>query len=287
MHPLSRLLAVFAALLSLNACAPVDIRESLANQRPTVSVADQRLTRLDFERVNMAFGIQVDNPNPIALTLAGLDYELKLAGHSFASGKQGKQMRLAASGASRFELPLSMAFKEIYASINQLKGKSQIPYELTTGLIIDVPLLGKLRYPVTTKGVLPLPRLPKISLISLSLLRLNYSRADLALKLEVENPNSFSVGLDRLNYDFTVNGKRWLSGHKTALGDLKRGEKSEIILPLTLNFMEMGSSIYGLLQQKKDLNYRLNGKLDASSGHSLIGNFDMPFANSGKVRLAK
>ena len=290
MHSLARLTLLSAslpALLNLSACAPVDIRESLANQKPTVSVADQRLTRLDFERVNMAFGIQVDNPNPIALTLAGLDYDLKLADHSFVSGKQGKQMKLAASGPSRFELPLSMAFKEVYAGIKQLEGKNQIPYELTTGLMIDVPLLGKLRYPVTTKGVLPLPRLPKISLKTLSLTKLNYSGATLALSLEVDNPNAFSVGLDRLNYDFTVNGKRWLSGNSNALGNVAQQQQSVITLPITLNFMEMGSSLYGLLKGGQDLNYSLNGKLDASSDHSLIGNFDMPFADSGKIRLAR
>ena len=275
------------ALLGLNACAPVDIRESLENQKPTVSVTDQRLTRLDFERVNMAFGVQVENPNPIAMTLAGLDYDLKLAGHSFASGNQGKQMKLAASGASRFELPLSMTFKEIYAGVNKLKGKNQIPYELTTGLMIDVPLLGKLRYPVTTKGILPLPRLPKISLENLSLTKLNYTGATLALKLQVDNPNAFSVGLDKLNYDFTVNGKQWLNGNKNGLGNLKSGQKSVITLPITLNFAQMGSSLYGLLKGGQDLNYKLNGKLDASSGHQLIGNFDMPFSNSGKVRLAR
>ncbi len=287
MHPLARLTPLSAlALLSLNACAPIDLKESLAQQKPTVSVTDQRLTRLDFERVNMAFDIQVNNPNPIGLTLAGLDYDLKLAGHSFAAGNQSKQMQLAASGASQFELPLSMAFKEIYQGINQLKGKTQVPYELTTGLMIDVPLLGKLRYPVTTSGTLPLPRLPKISLKNLSLTKLNYTSAALSLQLQVDNPNAFSVGLDRLNYDFTVNGKRWLSGNKSALGNLKKGQQSVITLPITLNFMEMGSSLYGLLKGGQDLNYSLNGKLDASSGHPLIGSFDMPFADSGKVRLS-
>ena len=284
---LTTLSAAVLTLLGLNACAPVDIRESLENQKPTVSVTDQRLTRLDFEQVNMAFDIQVENPNPISMTLAGLDYELKLDGHSFVSGKQGRQMKLAAAGASSFELPLSMAFKEIYTGVKKLKGKDQVPYELTTGLMIDVPLLGKLRYPVTTKGILPLPRLPEISLQSLSLTKLNYTSATLALRLQVDNPNAFNLVLDGLNYDFSVNGKQWLSGNKNGLGNIQKQKKSVITLPITLNFMQMGSSLYGLLNGGQDLNYSLNGTLDASSGHALIGNFDMPFASKGKVRLAR
>lgn len=274
-------------LLGLSACAPIDIKEALEQQRPTVSVTDQRLTRLDFERASLAFGIQVDNPNPVALSLAGLDYDLKLDGHSFASGQQTKQMQLAAAGASRFELPLSLAFKEIYQGLANLKDKDEIPYELTTGLMIDVPLLGKLRYPVTVQGVLPLPRLPEISVKSLTMEKLSFSEATLNLNLEVDNPNAFGLALTNLNYDFVVNGKRWLNGSRPNLGTVKQNQKNLITLPISLNFMEMGSSLYGLLKGGTDLDYSLSGKLDARSNQKLIGNFAMPFDSSGRITLAQ
>lgn len=288
--PLSnRYPALLTALLlaTLSACTPVEIKQALEQQRPTVSVVDQRLTRLDFERVNMAFGIQVNNPNPIAISLAALDYDLKLAGHSFASGQQNKQMQLAAAGPSRFELPLSMSFQEIYQGLTELKGKSEVPYELTTGLAIDVPLLGKLRYPVTTSGTLPLPKLPKVSLQKLSLEKLSFSGATLALNVVVDNPNAFNVGLDKLRYDFTVNGKRWLSGQRSSLGNIANNQSNVITLPITLNFFEMGSGLYGLLNSGEALDYSLSGRLDASSSHPLIGRFDMPIDTSGRISLAR
>jgi LEA14-like dessication related protein len=281
------LLYTASLLLGLSACAPIDIKEALEQQRPTVSVTDQRLTRLDFERANLAFGIQVDNPNPVALSLAGLDYDLKLDGHSFASGQQTKQMQLAAAGASRFELPLSLAFKEIYQGLANLKDKDEVPYELTTGLMIDVPLLGKLRYPVTVQGVLPLPRLPEISVKSLTMERLSFSGATLNLNLEVNNPNAFGLALNNLNYDFVVNGKRWLNGSRPNLGTVIQNQKNLITLPISLNFMEMGSSLYGLLKGGTDLDYSLSGKLDAHSNQKLIGNFAMPFDSSGRITLAQ
>lgn len=273
--------------LALSACAPGDVKEALTDQRPKVSVADQRLTSLDFKQVKLAFDIQVDNPNPFGLELAGLDYDLKLAGHSFASGNQDKHMQLAASGPSHFELPLSMAFAEIYQGLKGLKGKSEVPYELTTGLMIDVPLLGKLRYPVTAKGLLPLPQLPKVKLQNLTLEKLNYTSANLALKLQVDNPNAFSLGLDRLRYDLTVNGKRWASADQASLGSVQQQQQNTITLPLTLHFMELGTSVYNLLSSGQKLDYRLNGTLDASSSNSLIGKFDMPFNNRGQISLSK
>ncbi len=278
------LLAV--SLFTLTACAPGNIKQALDESKPKVSVADQRLTHLDFKRVNLAFDIQVDNPNPVGIQLAGLDYDLKLAGHRFATGSQNKQMQLKPSASSKFELPLSMSFQEIYQGIGKLKGKDQISYELATGLMIDVPLLGKLRYPVTTKGTLPLPKLPKVSLKNLTLEKLSYSGATLALRLAVDNPNAFGVALDKLQYDFKVNGKRWLSGNRSSLGNIAKNQSNDITLPITLNFMEMGSSLYGLLKGGEELNYTLNGNLDATGGHPLIGRFKMPINNSGQVKLA-
>lgn len=274
-------------LLGLTGCTELDVREALEHQKPKVSVADQRFTRLDFERVNMAFGIKVDNPNPVSIELGGLDYDLKLAGQNFASGKQKKTLRMGASGASRFELPLSLSYQEIFITLKSLKGKDTIPYELTTGLMIDVPLLGRLRYPVSTRGELPIPRLPKISLKSLRLDKLNFSYATILLTLEVDNPNAFGLALNRLDYDFKVNGKRWIKGNRANAGQLEEKGKSDITLPLTLNFMELGSSLYGLLDSGKPLNYSLSGKLNATSDNQLIGNFNMPFNRNGKVALSQ
>lgn len=281
---LTALLATLSLTL-LGGCNPGNIRDALESQKPRVSVAGQQLTRLDFQQVNMAFDIRVDNPNPVGLSLGGLDYDLKLAGHSFASGRQNKQMQLKAAGASTFQLPLSMRFAEIYQGLDKLKGKNEVLYELTTGLMIDVPLLGKLRYPVTTSGTLPLPKLPKVSVNSLTLEKLNFSGATLALKLKVNNPNAFGVALNKLRYDFKVNGKRWVSGNRASLGSLAANQGNEVTLPITLNFMELGSGLYSMLKGGQDLDYSLSGKLGATAAHQLIGSFDVPINRSGKVRL--
>lgn len=279
-------LTLAAFVLGLAACTPM-VKQAFENQKPQVSVVDQRLTGLDFERVSLAFGIQVDNPNPIGIDLQGLDYDLKLDGHSFVAGKQDKQMKIAASGSSRIELPLSMTFKEIEKGLSGLKGKDQVPYELTTGLLIRVPLLGTVRYPVVSQGVLPIPQLPKLALQGIKLESIGFTGATLALSLQVDNPNNFSVALNALNYDLTINGKHWASGNSQTLGDIKEKQKSLISLPVTISLMDLGSGFSNLLKSGVDLNYNLVGKLNASTSNKLIGNFDMPFDNSGRVKLAQ
>ncbi len=281
------LLSLLGLLFHLAACAPTDVRRALENQKPTVTLTDKKLSALDFERAELLFGFEVSNPNPVALSLAGLDYELKLAGRSFVSGSQQETMRLVASGKSRIDLPLSLAFADIYQGLKEMHGKHEVPYELSTVLHIDVPLLGKLRFPVTTKGVLPLPRLPRVSLKGIQLERLSLSSATLSLKLQVENPNAFGLGLDRLRYELTVNGRPWVSADKRALGDIKAQQGNTLSLPLTLNFAEIGGGLYALLSANRSLDYRLSGSLDARSDNPLIGQFDMPFSSSGSTNLLR
>lgn len=279
-------LTIAALVLGLSACTPM-VRQALENQRPQVSVVDERLTGLDFERITIAFGIKVDNPNPVGIDLEGLDYELKLDGHSFLAGKQDKQMQIAASGASRVELPLSMTFKEIQEGLSGLKGKDQVPYELTTGLMIKVPLLGTFRYPVVSQGVLPVPQLPAISLQSLKLENLSFSGATLMLKLLVDNPNDFSVSLNSLNYDVKINGKHLANGNSQTLGNIREKQKSVISLPLSIGLMDLSSGFSDMLKSSEPLNYAVVGKLNGSTSNRLIGNFDMPIESSGRIRLSQ
>ncbi len=281
------LLLLFGLLIQLTACAPGDVRQALDNQKPTVTLSDKKLTALDFESADLLFGFKVSNPNPVALSLAGMDYELKLAGHSFVSGNQTRKMRLAASGDSRIELPVSLAFADIYKGLKDMRGKSEVPYELTTALHINVPLLGKMRFPVTTKGVLPLPSLPKVSLKGITLDKLSLTTATLSIQLQVENPNSFNLGLDRLRYDLMVNGQRWASADRRSLGRVKKRQSNTLSLPITLHLVELGSGVYNLLNSSQPLEFSLSGNLNASSANQLIGKFDMPFSSNGRVSLSR
>lgn len=282
-----RFIVVLFMLLSLGACSSLNLKKTMENQKPKVSVADQRITHIDFESIGLAFGLQVDNPNPIGISLAGLDYDLKLDGKSFVTGQQDKHMRIGASGASRIELPLSMRFEEIYQGLRQLKDSDEVPYELTTGLLIDVPLLGKMRYPVTTRGRIPTPHMPKISLKSMQVEKLGFNGATLALALEMDNPNAFGLGLNRLQYDLKINGKPWFSGQRKNLGTIQKNGKSVITLPVTLNFSEMGSGLYQLLNSGQAFDYQLDGKLDAHSDHKLIGKIDLPINSTGRIKLSR
>ncbi|MEN8168373.1 MAG: LEA type 2 family protein, partial [Pseudomonadota bacterium] len=233
--------------------------------------------------VDLAFDVGVSNPNPVAIALAGLDYDLQLEGSSFMQGDQPLGMTMPANGNSQVEVPLRLGFQQLFNSYHHLKERNETGYELLLGLAFDLPVLGRVRLPVKYSGRLPVPKIPKIKVSSINLQQLSMSGADLQLELDVDNPNAFSLLLNRLNYNLELNGHQVSDGLMSKSVQVAEGGKGRIKLPLSLNFLQLGSGLYSALTRDESLSYKLTGELDATSSNALIGAFRLPVINSGTL----
>lgn len=283
-RPLGTLAAV-VMLLAGSGCAELNAKKVLEVNKPTAKVESVKLTGLDFQTLDLAFDIALDNPNPVSLQLGGLDYNLKLAGESFLKGVQNESLNMAASGTSHVQLPLSLNFNDLYKTFQTLGQRDTIPYELDLGLKLDIPILGQMRFPVQKSGEFPVPRPPRIALADMRVSSMSLLGAELDLVFEVDNPNTFSLALDRLNYALSVNGQPWVKTGAANIGRINANGVSRITLPVKLNFSEVGMGIYTALNSGKGLNYSVKGLLDATSSNAFVGAFQLPFDNSGSVKV--
>jgi LEA14-like dessication related protein len=151
----------------------------------------------------------------------------------------------------------------------------------------NLPVLGVTRIPLHTSGNFPTMKLPSVQLSALKLQNISFSGADLLLKLKVDNPNGWSMNVNSMNYTLNINGTKWLSGTSTQNMSLAEHQESTIDIPFSLNFMEMGRSIYNLLTGEKTLSYTLTGAADLKSSLPLVGSFNLPFDKSGQIDLLK
>lgn len=275
-------LTIFLILLS---CAAL---QEFANiQTPKVNVDNVRLTGLNLEQVNLAFDISIDNPNALAATLAGLDYNFLLNDNSFITGQQAKQLTIAANGKSQLEIPVSLAFKKIYDTYQSLKSQDSTTYRLACGLSFDLPVLGRTRIPVSKTGHVPLIKIPDIKISSLKLNNLSFTSADLTLNLELDNPNAFSLGLEKLDYHFKINDQTWAQGLSQAKMQINQKGKSTISIPVSLNLFEMGRTVYSMITGNSELNYDFNGNVDLNTSVQMLKNFSLPVDKSGKINILK
>ena len=272
-------------LLMLTSCATLDqVSQVLEGQKPSARVEGLRLTGLDMNGVDLTFDVGVDNPNPVGISLAGLDYDLKLFGSSFLQGDQPMGMKLAANGRSQVQVPVRLGFQQLLNSYRQLKGAEEVAYQLDLGMGFEVPVLGKVRVPASHQGQLPIPEMPAVSLKSVDVDKLSLSGAKLLLELQVDNPNSFSLLLDKLDYNLKLNGYDVGGGVVNQAARVQQDGRSLISLPLSLDFSQAGMGLYKALLGE-GISYDLSGLMQASGSNPILSGFTIPLDKKGSVGL--
>jgi len=281
-------LLISALLFYLVSCADVmKVLNQAAVQKPTVKITDTRLSALTFEKADLIFNIEIENPNSIGVSLAGFDYDLLLNEQSFLKGDQQKQMEIKAQGKAAIEFPLTLQFSDIYTTFQRLKNEDEIGYTLKTGFSFDLPVLGVVRIPVSTSGRVPMLKLPVIGLQSLRLEQLTLTGASFVLQLGIDNPNSWGVLLKGLDYHLAINGSEWISGEMKEKINLAAKGKSQITLPFSISFLKIGSSVYNVVAGGKGLTYHLIGGADLVPSLEMMGGIKLPFDVSGKLDIDK
>ncbi|MCU7802030.1 MAG: LEA type 2 family protein [Candidatus Thiodiazotropha sp. (ex Lucinoma annulata)] len=243
------------------------------------------MTSLDFDGVELAFDVNVTNPNPVGIDLAGLDYDLKLLGNSFVKGEQPMALSVAANGTSQIELPMRLGFRQLMSSYQKLQHASQAAYQLDLGLGFNIPVLGKMKLPVSYQGEFPIPKIPDIKVKNLDIQKLTLNNAKLLLQIEVDNPNNFSLLLDQLNYNLKLNGFNVGNGLLSQSVAIKQDGRGVINLPLSVNIMQAGMGLYSALLGNDGLKYELNGSMAATSSNSILSDIKIPLNEQGVIEM--
>ena len=278
------ILVIFQIILLLH-CST--LKELASIQKPTVTLDHVQVTGLTFDDISLKFDIAIDNPNQLSVNLAGFDYDFLLNDQSFIQGQQSDELSIQAQSRSIVELPVDLVFKDIYKSYQNLKNLDSTDYQLKVGLLFDLPVLGQTKIPVSMKGRFPLIKIPTLAIESLHLTNLNLFSANLQLNIRLDNPSSMSLLLNKINYQFKVNGIEWISGLNENQQMLEQNTKSILESPIRLNFMQIGQTAYNLVSGTSSVNYNLDGFLNFGSSGGLIQNQNVTFNQSGTMPIQR
>ena len=270
-------------LFILNGCA--ELAKQAESIKPTAQVTGVRLSNINFEQADIIFDLAVDNKNPVAIDLAGLDYDFKVENQSLISGVSTQAIKLNANATSPVQLPVTLKFDDLKKLPGEIWKKDNVVYDLNTTLNVMLPVIGKYAVPVSKKGELPVPRIPGIQLKDIKLESLSFTAASIIAQVEVNNPNNFNLDVSNFNYQLNINQKKWGQGNITQAGTIPKKGKGIISIPLQLDLMSMGSAMFSILQSKAPLEYQLTGNATVDTGIELLRNYRLPVDISGKVAV--
>lgn len=132
---------------------------ALKLQNPTAAVTGMAVRGVDANGFTMNFDVQLQNPNSVALPLAGADYKLALSGTDVVQGKASPSGSIPANGSTTVTLPVMLTYENLLtAEQGIVKSGGDVPYAFDGGLSFDTgtPIIGVLHVPVRYSGTLPL-----------------------------------------------------------------------------------------------------------------------------------
>lgn len=281
-RPIQQLLTLFF-ILFLTGCA--ELTRYTETIKPTAKLTDTRLANINFEQADLVFDLAVENQNPIAINLAGLNYDFKIEDQSLISGVTAQGLEIKPVSTSAVQLPVTLKFDDLRKLPGELRQKDSFSYQLDTEIIVDLPLIGHYAIPVTKRGELPVPKLPDIKIKDIKIQNLSFKSAELVALVEIVNPNAFELGFSDFNYQLNVNQQSWGQGSINKSKSIAENGKATIEIPLKLNMLSMGQTVYKMLANKQPLEYQLKGGISLDTGIELLRNYNMPLDIKGKASL--
>ncbi len=278
------LLLLFVALLFMaTGCSLNEVKEAVGVKNPSVSVEGMQITDLTMESAGLTLTLMVDNPNPIPINLTGFDYTLLFDGKQLLAGKKRDQFKIDANGVSTVTVPVLLNFADLKQRYHGVMDQDTLNYELQVTALVDLPVIGIQKFPSTQKGQFPVPRIPEVSLAGIKVKKMGLSGAEVVISANIKNPNTFGIDVSQLSYSLSINGTQWAESVLDETIKLPEKDKTQINIPLKLNFMKIGSALMSI----NDLNYQLKGNMNLDTTLPMLKNVTVPFNKSGTVGVKR
>ncbi len=252
-------------------------------QKPSVTLEQTKLNGLSLSGIEILVTLNIQNPNPFAIKLAGFDYDLAINQHKVSGGQQREPIEIGSHDSALVSVPVQLNFTEVFKLIDGLAERDSISYEIDTTTYVDVPVIGLQSIASTLAKSFPLPKQPDISVTRIKVNSFDFAGANITLGLEVKNPNAFSVDMSKLDYRLSVGDEEWVRTKMDHAATLAAKGVSEMEVPLQVNFFDMGGMIFNALKAKRPLEYQLQGNMVLDTPVPFLNNVEVPFDQVGQV----
>ena len=269
-------LLLFAAFLGITILAGCATLEQMI-QKPSATFSGMQIAEADLFKSRVVFSFDIHNPNPINLRAGRITYDLYLNGRDFVKGQLDQGLALPASGTSKLQIPLTMAYLDFFDSMAQLWSARRADYTLTGGITV-----GPLVIPFRAQGVFDLPEMPKLSLKTIEVRKLSLAGATLRCMVQMTNTNAFDLLFKKLDYTLQLGGASLGRASALSPGPIGKNGKSTLALSLDVSFAQLGRSLFQLLQGAK-ADYKLDGGLIFNRQDNTESK--VPFSLSGRAPL--
>ena len=258
-------------ILMFTGCPKVLQDLDLDQYKPTVRLKNLDVQDVNFQGADTEFVFNVRNPNPIAVTLANLTYDLDLAGVNFFTGQKPDGMSLDAAADTELRIPVNVQFANLIKLAGDIKGADNVPFGLKGNIGFNTPI-GVIELPYDESGEFPMLQKPDISFQGLRVtdLAVLQNKASLGLDLNVTHKQASILNFQDFKYDMYLKGTKVGGGTIAQFATIEPNETGVVTIPIDLNLLEAGTAIVGAIKDRDEIKVRLDADLNVDTPFGVL-----------------
>jgi len=129
--------------------------------KPDADISGFNIPVLNTKRAEIIIDVLITNPNPIPIPLVDMIYDISSDGRKLCAGTIPDAGTIHAHGKETVKIPLTLIYKDIVDTFDDIEPGQVLPYLATVTLLIDVPVIGRITIPLEKKGEIPIPHKPR------------------------------------------------------------------------------------------------------------------------------
>jgi LEA14-like dessication related protein len=253
-----------ALALTASGCALLQNLFRTAFREPELRFKTVTLRDLSLGGAGINTVWTLENPNPMGLSIAEIDYAFSVEGKQVIAGKPAQGLEIPANGRTELVFPADVKFQDLAQTVGVFLDKDVATYRAEGHLGIKTPI-GVIRIPLSKEGTFEVPKLPALEFDSPRIKNLSLTGATLEIPLRLTNRNSFPLPVAALTGQLSIGGARVGSISNNAVGILSAKGTQTVTLPVTINFLNAVSAANAIRQGKAQIS--LDGQLQSGQAN--------------------
>jgi hypothetical protein len=256
---------------------------------PTARLEAGSPASLDQYRLKLPFILVLANPGSSPISIESLDCSLLVEGAQAGAQSPGAGAGRRLEGGASLSIPFefSLDLRELSATIAAPEGPAEGSWEARARIGLAREGGERLGLNASTSGSFPIVREPRFSILSIRVERDLLVTTQLALGLEIHNPNSFPIEFKSFDYDFYGEGRIWSNGTDEVPALIPAGQSLRRGIRFTMNFADMDRRLFDLVAKLRVLRYRLAGEARIATGLDFLPEFVSRFDREGSCAVER
>ena len=252
---------------------------------PKVNVVNVSITHLDAEKIKGICTVKLDNPLPVAVTIEGLDYEVRIDSQRVVKDTYSVPIMVQSAGSSSVQIPMEIKAKPLSRLLKYYDDKNldSATYGFKATARVKVPIAGKKSFAFNMNKKLPAIRLLKIKPGKIDIDKLGLKNTSMAMVVHVYNPGLIPMKLKDGKYGVTIAEDVRMDGVMEKIINIPAKGSQDVTVTLNMKTGKIGKLAWKALFDKKDTPFKINFSCKLIADNAIIKNSSMVFTVKGTL----